>query len=231
MVAGGSADSVQITELSPAEVVAFRFPASGAAPPPAIDRVDSAAPTGRISGGAGNYRLQSASPLFVPFPISSSQPDRPRTDRSDLPEQTLAYADVESGDRMAPTTAAIRLPDARPQSSGSVKRAAPSPRPASRNSALLNNAQIASIRDRLNLSSYQEQYWPPVEAALREIGYHQKSAHQSDSRSPSIDVTSGEVQRLKSAAVPLIMSMREEQKEEVRKLARLMGLENLAAQF
>jgi hypothetical protein len=39
------------------------------------------------------------------------------------------------------------------------------------------------------------------------------------------------VQRLKSAAFPLIMSMNEDQKREVRMLAQLMGLQQVAASF
>jgi hypothetical protein len=39
------------------------------------------------------------------------------------------------------------------------------------------------------------------------------------------------VQGLKSAAVPLIMSFNSEQKEEVRNLAHVMGLDQLASQF
>jgi hypothetical protein len=39
------------------------------------------------------------------------------------------------------------------------------------------------------------------------------------------------VQRLKSAAVPLIMSLNDDQKQEVRTMVRLMGLETLASQF
>ena len=39
------------------------------------------------------------------------------------------------------------------------------------------------------------------------------------------------VQRLKSAAFPLLMSLSEDQKQEVRTMVRLMGLENLASQF
>jgi hypothetical protein len=46
-----------------------------------------------------------------------------------------------------------------------------------------------------------------------------------------VDPNGPEVQRLKSAAIPLIMTMREEQKREVRNLAHLMGLESVAAQF
>ncbi len=103
---------------------------------------------------------------------------------------------------------------------------------------MLNSAQIASIRDRLKLTSYQEQLWPPVESALRDIawrpspeGASRKAAAKSDARSKTVDPDSAPVQRLKSAAVPLIMSLNNDQKEEIRTLARLMGLENLAAQF
>ena len=40
-----------------------------------------------------------------------------------------------------------------------------------------------------------------------------------------------EVQGLKSAAMPLIMSFNDEQKDEVRSLAHVMGLDQLASQF
>ena len=46
-----------------------------------------------------------------------------------------------------------------------------------------------------------------------------------------IDPNSPEVARLKSAAFPLIMSLREDQKREVRQLAHTMGLAQVAAQF
>jgi hypothetical protein len=39
------------------------------------------------------------------------------------------------------------------------------------------------------------------------------------------------VQGLKSAAIPLIMSFNAEQKDEVRSLAHVMGLDQLASQF
>ena len=38
-----------------------------------------------------------------------------------------------------------------------------------------------------------------------------------------------EVQQLKSAAMPLLFQLREDQKREVRSLARLIGLEKVAA--
>ena len=48
---------------------------------------------------------------------------------------------------------------------------------------------------------------------------------------PQIDVNSAEVQQLISAAVPLIMRLSEEQKREVRALARIIGLETVASRI
>ena len=47
----------------------------------------------------------------------------------------------------------------------------------------------------------------------------------------SLDPDSAEVQRLKSAAIPLIMSFIHEQKDEVRNLAHVMGLDKLASEL
>ncbi len=46
---------------------------------------------------------------------------------------------------------------------------------------------------------------------------------------PSLIPNSAEVQQLKSAALPLLFQLREDQKEEVRKLARIIGLEKVAS--
>jgi len=46
-----------------------------------------------------------------------------------------------------------------------------------------------------------------------------------------IDPDAAEVQQLKFAAMPLLFQLREDQKREVRSLARLMGLEQVAAQI
>jgi hypothetical protein len=110
-------------------------------------------------------------------------------------------------------------------------------RPAQPKSAVLfNDAQLASIHSRLRLTRDQEQYWPQVEQALRAISW--RLATQQDSRRPvrgsqaqMIDPNSPEVQRLKSAAIPLIMSMREDQKQQVRQLAHTMGLTQVASMF
>ncbi|QIG95294.1 hypothetical protein [Bradyrhizobium sp. 6(2017)] len=97
--------------------------------------------------------------------------------------------------------------------------------------ALLSDAQIAGIKDRLKLSSSQESYWPAVETALRAVARKIHAKRQGDPAAGTmpIDPDSEEVQQLKSAAMPLLFQLREDQKNEVRSLARLIGLERVAA--
>ena len=47
----------------------------------------------------------------------------------------------------------------------------------------------------------------------------------------NIDTNSPEVQKLIWAAMPLLMRLRDDQKSEVRKLARVIGLEQVASQI
>ena len=101
------------------------------------------------------------------------------------------------------------------------------PKPA----AVLSDAHIAGIKDRLHLSSNQEYYWPPVESALRAVARRLQAARLSNPNAGNtpIDPDSDEVQQLKSAAMPLLFQLREDQKDEVRKLARVMGLDKVAS--
>jgi hypothetical protein len=99
--------------------------------------------------------------------------------------------------------------------------------------ALLSDVQIAGIKERLKLSSAQESYWPAVETALRAVARKIHSTRQADPHATGvpIDPEAAEVQQLKSAAMPLLFQLREDQKQEVRTLARLIGLEKVAAQI
>jgi hypothetical protein len=99
--------------------------------------------------------------------------------------------------------------------------------------ALLSDAQIAGIKERLNLSSDQESYWPAVETALRAVARKIHATRQADPNATGapIDPDATEVQQLKSAAMPLLFQLREDQKREVRALARIIGLEKVAAQI
>jgi hypothetical protein len=102
---------------------------------------------------------------------------------------------------------------------------------------VLNDAQIASIKQRLKLTAEQARLWPAVEAALRRIVYTRtaispKGGGQSGgSPTAFIDPFSPEVRDLKSAALPLLMRLNDEQKREVKMLAYVMGLEAVASQF
>jgi hypothetical protein len=112
----------------------------------------------------------------------------------------------------------------------------PQRRSLGRPGSVLNDAQIASIKARLKLTPDQERMWPTVAAALRKISYakeamaHARSARDGD-RITYIDFDGPEVQELKSVALPLIMSLSEDQKREVRALAHVMGLDGIAASF
>jgi hypothetical protein len=93
---------------------------------------------------------------------------------------------------------------------------------------VLNSAQIASIKKRLGLTREQEQYWPAVEAALRQMAW-KKSDKKGEAK--VVDMSTVDVDGLKSAAFPLVMSFNDEQKRELRSLAHLLGLERVASRF
>ncbi len=106
--------------------------------------------------------------------------------------------------------------------------------PQQKSYALLSDAQIAAIKQRLRLSSDQEYYWPAVETALRAVARKIHANRKADpiaSGAPPIDPEAAEVQQLKSAAMPLLFQLREDQKQEVRTLARMIGLEKVASQI
>jgi hypothetical protein len=95
---------------------------------------------------------------------------------------------------------------------------------------ILNDAQIAGIESRLRLTQRQASYWPAVAAALRDVGrryFHRRTQRQNVGQ--KIDLKSPEVKRLIEAATPLIQTLSEVQKREVRQLVRIIGLETVAS--
>lgn len=210
---------------SAAEAVALRFPQDWSAAPPAV----TVAALKSLPADGG---LFSPVPMVLPAQPQSiaeqpafekaSAPSDPRMMQTASPGSLPAAAAAEGHARSAPRAVA-KLP------------AAPTrPLAASRPGYILDDAQIASIKARLHLTPDQESMWPAVEAALRNMAYNQ--AQQTAARGAARNVQAAAVdpeavQGLKSAAVPLIMSFNAEQKEEVRILAHVMGLDQLAAQF
>jgi hypothetical protein len=141
---------------------------------------------------------------------------------ANLGELRQAFASTAPADIGMPKTAA---PPAKP-------KLAAKPQP-QKSYALLSDIQIAGIKERLRLSSDQEYYWPAVENALRAVARKISATRQVDPKATGmpIDPDAAEVQQLKSAAMPLLFKLREDQKQEVRTLARLIGLEKVAEQI
>jgi hypothetical protein len=135
-----------------------------------------------------------------------------------LPERANAYADP-SADGAAEGK----------RSAGSGEDRAGKPHPAKSSNSVFNDAQIASIKARLRLTPEQERHWPVVEAALRNITYNKDGSHKG--KLATVDPNSPAVQQLKTVAMPLLASFSDEQKNQVRLLARLMGLEQVAQAF
>jgi len=190
-------------------------------------------------------RLEMASPVVkTPASNKESKKDRlavaalalaafePAQQTASLSEPLRqAYASAAPSDIEAPKIAA-------PAAMAPAPLAPPKPKvankpPPQKSYALLSDMQIASIKQRLRLSSDQESYWPAVERALRAVARKIHAIRKADPNATGapIDPDAAEVQQLKSAAMPLLFQLREDQKEEVRTLARMIGLEKVAAQI
>jgi hypothetical protein len=144
-----------------------------------------------------------------------------------LPEQLRqAFA---SDSPFSPQPPKIAAPASIPLAADKPKAAAKPP--VQKTYALLSDIQIAGIKERLKLSPDQEQHWPGVENALRAIARKIHATRQANPNAAGapIDPDWTEVQQLKSVAMPLLFQLREDQKREVRSLARIIGLDAVAS--
>jgi hypothetical protein len=187
-------------------------------------------------------RLEMASPV-VKSPVSNRESKKDRLAvaafalASFEPPQTAAlseplrqaYASSTPADIQPPQVAAPAAMPVAPLPPPKPKLAA-KPQP-QKSYALLSDVQIAGIKERLKLSSDQESYWPAVESALRAVARKIHATRKADPNATGlpIDPDAEEVQQLKSAAMPLLFQLREDQKQEVRTLARVIGLERVAS--
>jgi hypothetical protein len=221
-----------------AETIALRFPralseapvvqAVGYQPTPAHDSAANNAqlalfepePMLPSSGSLAMTQSVAAAPAATP-PADSQTAERPGT------EQTADLASVEP---VLSTEAAI-APKPKNIISAIKARAVLVHHQAKRPGYFLDEAQIADIKRRLHLTPDQEQMWPAVAAALRSIGEQKEREARLRGMAGTIDPNSAQVQDLKSAAIPLLMSFSDDQKDEVRDLARNMGLNQLASEF
>jgi hypothetical protein len=145
--------------------------------------------------------LLSPSPTY---PVAAAAPPPPQP----------TVAEAQEKPKPAVQTAALAKP--------------PAPKPVHRSNAVLNEAQIASIKRRLNLTPDQQRYWPAVEAELRKMEYA-KRATSSSSQTASVDMSKVNVEGLKSAGYPLVMSFSDDQRRELRSLVHLLGLDSVMA--
>ena len=214
--------------LSPAQSGALRFPdvQADAAVADTVSTTASAisatSPTSAMVFGGAQLALLSPEPMVGPVvaqpephvavaPAPATAMPQPRADTEIKSPPAMHRSELKS-----PTESAVRH--------------------ANRPGFVLNEAQIASIKGRLHLTPDQERMWPSVEAALRSIAYAKardagRRGASAATAVASLDPDSAEVQDLKSAAFPLILSFSDEQKDEVRSLAHVMGLDRLASEF
>ena len=146
---------------------------------------------------------------------------------------TIATAEIPPAAEVKPAESKTAVLAALPQEKPTDKtRHLPPPPKAPASTGLLDDGQISGLKGRLRLTSEQAEYWPAVEAALRDVARtHLRGTRHASGGKLNIDTNSPEVQKLIWAAMPLLMRLREDQKSEVRKLARVIGLEQVAAQI
>jgi len=101
--------------------------------------------------------------------------------------------------------------------------------PVTQGRVILSTAEIVHIKVALRLTREQEQYWPPVEAALRAITGRAPQGAAMAIQPVVLD--QAKMQRLAAAAAPLLMRLDEEQKRAAAAVARSVGLGPLLAAF
>ncbi len=190
------------------------------APLPRSEMVSSA-----VKSPVANRESKTDRLAVTTLALASFEPPSTNIARSEPPRQV--YAPTNPADIQAPAIAApltLPLERQKPKLAG---------KPPQKPYALLSDAQIAGIKERLKLSSDQESYWPAVESALRAIARKIQATRliNPNATGAPIDPDAAEVQQLKSAAMPLLFQLREDQKREVRALARIIGLEKVASQI
>ena len=245
VIGGWNGAAPRHTALSAAQSIALRFPQ---------DLADSAQAAAALTIGNAQVALLSPQPM-VPQATPAPGP------QASIPQTSIQQASIQQGTPLSATPGhqttqsvatvqtLVQLASVQSTEAPQPLAQAPAPIPAARPAQsktnvvaarkanerpgfVLNDAQIASIKERLHLTPGQEEMWPAVEAALRNFAYtHLRDAKKHGA--PPVQVASAdpEVQDLKSAAIPLLMSFSSEQKDEIRNLAHVMGLDQLASQF
>jgi len=192
---------------------------------------EAATPAPVVANPVANRESKQDRLSVISLAQASVEPTQSIRSASEILRQAYASsstADVEAAKAVAALAPGTVPAASAPQPAKPKVAARPAPQ---KSYALLSDAQIAGIKDRLRLSSSQESYWPGVETALKAVARKLNAAKLSNPQASAaqLDPDCEEVQQLKSAAMPLLFQLREDQKDEVRKLARIIGLEQVAS--
>ena len=217
------ATTIRVAEMAPADIVNLRFPADWG------EASEAATPAKLAFASAdGSITLFNPKPMYAvasaatsapqpavqaPAPVAAPAKPKPAT------QQTAAAAPAAATPNPAP--ARIQLASA---TSKPVVHAKPA-----RPNAVLNDSQIASIKRRLALTPDQERYWPAVEAELRKMEYTKGANGKSTqgTKMAQIDISKMDVDGLKSAGFPMVMSFSDDQRRELKSLVHLLGLDSV----
>ena len=95
--------------------------------------------------------------------------------------------------------------------------------PAKPSTILLDDKQIASIKQRQRLTKAQLELWPPVERALKDLLelLHDRRKQPAEK---VLAANSDAVKRLADVGAPFFARLRPDQRNEVKSLARMVGL-------
>jgi len=223
---------------APVLVSEYRFPTAAT---PSLLSVQPASPSVFAPQGNSAPLIPAAAPEDASGRIGTFAPSaNPQQDADNFNKSSFGRAEVKREPRpVGYKTAALTPSDPAP-------RPEPPPRPvveARKNSVvpelttalptaryrgLLTSAEIARIKHNMRLTPDQERVWPPVEAALAEMGRQQMTLvrHGQEPRISANDWPPG---RLYSVAGPLLQTLRPDQKEAVRRLCRSLGFESIAS--
>jgi hypothetical protein len=198
--------SAVTAQISVADTFNLRFPA---------DWVEPASPAPAVLAFAS---AEYSTGLFSPrpaYPVANAEASAPPTEAAPEPNASSQAAP-------APAKLALASTSSRPAAAAQK-----------RSNAVLNDSQLAGIKRRLNLTPEQERYWPAVEAQLRRMEYKRDASGKSTqgTRTASVDLSKVDVEGLKAAGFPLVMSFNDHQKRELRSLAHLLGLESVISTF
>jgi len=202
---GAEAEFERVVEVSASDAVSLRFPSDWAEPPATAPNATGPMTLASFASADAGGTLLDPRPVY---PASAAAVEEPR------PVVQVASA-----------TPAMPAMSAKPAAPAVVVR------PVHRSNAVLNESQIASIKRRLNLTPDQERYWPAVAAQLRKMEYKKDPKSLPGTRTAGIDMSKVDVDGLKSAGFPLVMSFNDDQRRELKSLAHLLGLEGVMSSF